>query len=341
MHRLALLGCAHIHTPGFIKMIAQRDDARIVAVYDDDPQRAARNAEQLNVPVVDDLEWLLADDQLDAVIVCAETGKHERLVLAAAEADKHLFVEKPLGFATDDAFRMAETIEKAGVLFQTGYFLRGTPVHQKLKAMIDAGDFGTITRARHSNCHNGSLGGWFDTEWRWMADPKQAGCGAFGDLGTHSLDILMWLLGDVQRVAADVRVVTGRYGDCDEAGEAMLAFEDGPLATLAGSWLDVANPLQLLISGTAAHAAVFNGQLYVQSETMKLDGSKPLTDLPKAWPHAFHLFLDAVAGKAGPDGKPLPLVGAREAAMRSSVMQAVYEAAASRTWVQPRRYGVE
>lgn len=338
MSRLALLGCAHIHTPGFIKMIAQRDDARVVAVYDDDPQRAGKNAEQVNAPVVDDLDGLLADDQLDAVIVCAETVKHEKLVLRAAAAGKHLFVEKPLGFATDDAFRMAAAIEKAGVIFQTGYFLRGTPVHQKLKTMVQAGDFGTITRVRHSNCHNGSLGGWFDAEWRWMADPKQAGCGAFGDLGTHSLDILMWLFGEVQRVAADVRVVTGRYGDCDEAGEAMLAFDGGPLGTLAGSWLDLANPVQLLISGTAAHAVVFNGQLYVKSDAMKLDGSRPVTDLPEAWPHAFHLFLDAVAGKTPQDGRSMPLVGVREAAMRSSVMQAIYHAAETRQWIEPRRY---
>jgi predicted dehydrogenase len=49
---------------------------------------------------------------------------------------------------------------------------------------------GKITRARGSNCHSGSLGGWFDKEYRWMADPKIAGVGAFGDLGTHKLDIL-------------------------------------------------------------------------------------------------------------------------------------------------------
>jgi 1,5-anhydro-D-fructose reductase (1,5-anhydro-D-mannitol-forming) len=304
-----------------------------VAVFDDDPQRAAKNADQVHAPVVDDLDGLLGDEQLDAVIVCSETDRHESLVLRAAAAGKHLFVEKPLGFATEDAFRMAAAVEKAGVIYQTGYFLRGTPIHRKLKTMVDAGDFGTITRVRHSNCHNGSLGGWFDTDWRWMADPKRAGCGAFGDLGTHSLDILMWLFGPVQRVAADVRVVTGRYEDCDEVGEAMLAFEAGPLATLAGSWVDLANPLQLLISGTEAHAAVFNGQLYIQSESLKLDGSKPVTDLPAAWPHAFHLFLDAVGGK--PD---VPLVSVREAAMRSSVMDAVYQAVRSQTWIQPRQY---
>ena len=53
----------------------------------------------------------------------------------------------------------------------------------------------------------------------YLADPKIAGVGAFGDLGTHKLDILMWLIGDIDSVSAQVKVVTGRYGDCDESGD--------------------------------------------------------------------------------------------------------------------------
>ncbi len=111
---------------------------------------------------------------------------------------------------------MAAAIENAGILFQTGYFMRGNPIFRFLKEQLAAGAFGKVTRLRMSNCHAGSLVGWFDTEWRWMADPVQAGVGAFGDLGTHALDIMLWLMGDVTRVAADIGVATGRYGDCDE-----------------------------------------------------------------------------------------------------------------------------
>ena len=85
-------------------------------------------------------------------------------MLAAAAAGKHMFVEKPLGMGAVDAYRMAEAIEKAGVLFQTGYFMRGNPIHLFLREQIAAGSFGKITRIRHSNCHAGSLGGWFDAD---------------------------------------------------------------------------------------------------------------------------------------------------------------------------------
>src|SRR5262249_13011399 len=159
-----------------------------------------------------------------AVVICSETTRHHDLVMAAAEAKKHMFVEKPLGITAKESRAMADAITRANLLFTTGYFNRMEPTHIFLKEQIARGSFGKITRARGSNCHNGSLGGWFDTEWRWMADPKIAGVGAFGDLGTHLLDILMWMLGDVASVTADIKVVTGKYGDCDESGEALLKF---------------------------------------------------------------------------------------------------------------------
>ena len=331
MTTVALVGCAHIHTPGFIKRLKARNDVRVAAVWDHDAARAAKRAGELDAPVVADPAAVWSDAAINGAVICSETDRHEPLVLAAAQAGKHLFVEKPLGFASADAARMCAAIEQAGVIFQTGYFLRGSPVHQFLKQAIGEGWFGKVTRARHSNCHSGSLGGWFDTEWRWMADPAVAGCGAYGDLGTHSLDILMWLFGDVVRATASIRTVTGRYGACDESGEGLLEFAGGVTATLAAGWVDVANPVSLLVSGTEGHAAVVQGKLYFQSKRVpEADGKEPWTRLPPELPHAFDLFLDALAGK-----RDVPLVTPREAAARSSVMEALYRGAAAGQWVKP------
>jgi len=335
MTEIALVGCAHIHTPGFIKRIKERSDVRVVAVWDHDAARAAKNAAELDAPVVADPAAVWRDRRVQAVVICSETNRHAHLVPRAAARGKHLFVEKPLGFAAADAARMCRAIEKAGVIFQTGYFMRGDPIHLFLKDALAKGLFGQVTRARHSNCHSGSLGGWFDTEWRWMADPDVAGCGAYGDLGTHSLDILMWLFVDeVERVTASIRTVTGRYEACDECGEGLLNFPGGVCATLAAGWVDVANPVRLLISGTEGHAVVVNGQLFFQSKKVEgADGKQPWTALPAAAPHAFELFLDAVAGRP----TPIPLVTAREAAGRSATMEALYKAASTGRWVIPRR----
>ena len=342
MKSIALVGGAHIHTPGFVNMLKKRDDVRVVSVWDPSPVVAQARAEALGAAVVAEPGAIYADRAVEAVVVTSQTDLHEELGLGAAAAGKHLFVEKPLGMAGADAYRMAAAIDKAGVRFQTGYFRRSGAIEQHVRKLVQDGAFGKVTRARMSNCHQGSLGGWFDDKpgdpansWRWMADPKRAGCGAFGDLGTHVLDILMWVFGGVASCTASIGVATGRYGDCDEFGEGLMRFENGVVATFAAGWVDVANPVTLLVSGTKGHAAVVDGKLYLKLEGVEgADGKTPVApeQLPKAQPHAFELFLDAVVGKPLPE---IGLVSAKEAAARSAVMEAMYDGAARSAWVAP------
>jgi predicted dehydrogenase len=328
--KVALVGAAHIHTPGFIKRLLARTDVQTAYVWDHDAARAARAAETLNAPAVADVNTLWSDPEVKAVVICSETDRHGPLVRDAAKAGKHMFVEKPLALGSADAFPMAEAVRETGVLFQTGYFQRGIPAHQFLREEIRQGHLGKITRLRMSNCHSGSMRGLFDSEWAWMADLKQAGGGGFFDLGTHSLDIMLWLLGDVKRVTATLGVATGRYGETDEFGEGLLEFTNGAVGSLAAGWVDVAHPVGLILSGTEGHAYIANGQLYYQSSHVAgADGKEPWTQLPEAWPHAFELFLDAVVGKDA------PLVDVREAAVRSAVMEALYEGARTHQWVSP------
>jgi predicted dehydrogenase len=325
---LGLLGCGHIHVPGFIKMLKGRTDVSVKSVWDHDAPRGQARADELGARFISDYRAILSNPEIKGVIVTTETNQHEPIVLAAAAAGKHIFVEKPLGFTGRDAYAMADAIEKAGVIFQTGHFMRGFSYVQFLKKQVDAGVFGKITRVRASNCHSGALGGWFDKEWRWMADPKIAGCGAFGDLGSHVLDLLLWFFDDVTEVTAQIDNGTARYEGCDETGEGLMRFKNGIIATLAAGWDDVANPVTMIISGTEAHAAVINGELFFQCKAIEgADGKKPWTDLPPQLPHAFELFLDAMVGKK------VPLIGARETAYRGAVMEAMYEGAKGRKWV--------
>jgi predicted dehydrogenase len=331
MTTVALVGCAHIHTPGFVRRLQARRDVQVRYVWDHQSERAEKWAGELSAQAVAEPDEIWSDSGIEGAIICSETNRHEPLVLAGAAAGKHLFVEKPLGMGAEDAYRMADAIQQAGVIFQTGYFMRSRGLNRFLREQLQVGAFGKVTRIRMSNCHAGSLKGWFDTDWRWMADPTQAGCGAFGDLGTHALDIMLWWMGKPVSVTADIDVVTGRYGDCDEYGEGLLKFGEGAIGVLAAGWVDVANPVPLLISGTKGHAYVVDGQLFFQSERVPgADGKEPWTELPGDLPHAFALFLDAMAGEE------VPLVGVREAAVRSSVMEALYEGARERRWITPK-----
>jgi predicted dehydrogenase len=328
---LALVGCAHIHAPNYAKQLAARKDVKLKYAWDHDDSRAASFAEMTGCKTVDDPRAIWSDAEVDGAVILSETNRHKDLVLAAAAAKKHLFVEKPLGMTGDESKAMAAAIEKSGVIFTTGYYMRAIPAHIFLKDQIAQGNFGKITRIRGSNCHAGSLNGWFDTQYRWIADLKQAGAGAFGDLGTHSLDLMMWMLGDVDSVAADIKRVTGRYDDCDECGEALIKFKNGVTGSLAAAWVDVENPVTLMISGTQGHAMMLGPSLYYRSSRVDTaTGHEPWTDLPPAPPDPMDQFVNAVAG-----AKDMPLVTPAEAASRVVVMDAAYKAAQSKTWVQP------
>ena len=326
---IALIGVAHIHTGGYVGLIKKRADVRVKYVWDAEADRAEKRAEETGAKVVTDLNTIWSDPEVSTVVILSETNRHPDLVIAAAKAGKNIFAEKPLATTGKESREMAEAIEKAGVLFTTGYFMRTDAKHIFLKDQIAQGNFGTITRVQASNCHNGSLGGWFDHDFRWMADPKIAGVGAFGDLGTHKLDILMWLLGDIDSVTGVIRAVTHRYGDCDESGEALLNFKSGVIGTLAAGWVDIEDPVQLLISGTKGYAMVVNNKLFYRSENVAgSDIHKPWTDLPPAPPAPLTQFLNAVGG-----AKDEPLVKPAEAAARVVVMEAIYKAAAHHKWV--------
>ena len=188
MKKLALLGASHIHTPGFIEVLAARADVSVAAVWDPDPAIAEKYAARLQCRAAADVATVLGMPDLDAVIVLSQTNRHESLVRQITRADKHCFVEKPLGIGLADARNMMQALEAAGVIFHMGYFNRTIPAHRLLKRLIAQGAFGKISRIRLVFGTPAAINDVFQSDWRWMTDPRQAGVGAFGDLGTHKLD---------------------------------------------------------------------------------------------------------------------------------------------------------
>lgn len=332
---IAIVGCAHIHTPKFVAMLLARHDVAVSRVWDHDGARASRTAADLGSSVATDVAQVWNDDDIRAVVIGSETVHHRELALAAVAAGKHLFVEKPLAIRSGDAWEMATAIEAADVIFSTGYFLRGQRAHRFLRDEIAAGRFGTITRIEASVAHAGALRGMFDDEWRWMTDSRLAGFGALGDMGTHAVDLILWLLGypdEPITATAWTHVPDTRPGSVDDLGQAEMAMAGGMLASIAGSWIELGNPLTLRVSGTAAHAAVIDGQLWSRRQD---DGATVIvspTGMPLELDHAFELFLDAIVAGHGPD-----LVAPAQAARCSTIIETFYEAARSQQWVEVPR----
>jgi predicted dehydrogenase len=326
MAGLAFIGVAHIHTRGFMSRVSEHPDVSVVSMFDDDAHYTEKALEWApDAVVAASVEEALAVPGVDAIVVCTQTLKHQAVIAQVVATGKPIFIEKPIGFAVEDALAIADLVAESGNVFQTGYFMRGIGELRRVKELVDAGAFGQITRVRASNCHRGALGGWFDGDMRWMADPKQSGVGGFGDLGTHMLDILIWMFGDAERVTGRIGLGTARYEGCDETGEAILVFKNGVVATLAAGWDDITDPQTFMVSGTELHASVVYGKL----KLTKLDGpyEGELEDACTSAPAGFDAFLTVCTGGTA------DLVGVREAAYRNVVMQAVYDGADKSTWI--------
>jgi predicted dehydrogenase len=323
MQTTAFLGVAHIHTPDFVKRLHDRKDVRCQYVYDHNAERALKTAEQLDAKFVD-VQAILADSQVKSVIICSETRHHLDLVTRAAAAGKHIFVEKPLAITGEEAEVMAAAIEKAGVEFQIGFFQRSSPQNRFVKHEIEAGNLGTVTRMRHCQCHRGALDGWFDTDWRWLADKNEAGGGGFADLGAHSLDIILWCLsktcGQAVKFAATLGSATHRYGDIDEWGSGLITFKNGAVATMEASWVDPRLRSPLEVHGTQGEILIRDGKVFYFSELVEGAEGGEWTKLPAGDNHAFELFWDKL------EGKDVPLISVREAAEESRVMHELYKA---------------
>ena len=120
MVTVALVGCAHIHTPGFINKVKQRPDIRVKWVWDHNATRGQRRAAELGGEYVADVQRVWEDGDVAAVIICSETDRHQELVSAAARAGKDIFAEKPLGLRAADSYAMADAID-AGIRLTPPY----------------------------------------------------------------------------------------------------------------------------------------------------------------------------------------------------------------------------
>src|SRR5579862_7824497 len=95
---VALVGCAHIHTPDFANRLKKRSDVHVKYVWDHNAERAKKYSTELGAPVAENLDQIWNDPKIVAVVICTETDRHPDLVLAADKAKKHIYAEKPLGF---------------------------------------------------------------------------------------------------------------------------------------------------------------------------------------------------------------------------------------------------
>ena len=244
--RVGLVGAGWI-AADHVAALANRDDAEVVAVCDLDRARAERLA-PVEASVYERWEDLLERERPDAVWICVPPLAHREPTIAALERGIHVYLEKPVARTLDDATAIVTAAEQSGVVCAVGYQWHATEVLDDLRGALDGQDAALLVG--HSIGPTGSR--------PWFLDRSQGG-GNILERGSHQIDLVRAVAGDVARVqAAGSRVLlaqaNGERGDIEDAATLVLQHEAGALSTIVVGWTRDGQPgrYELDVVATAA-----------------------------------------------------------------------------------------
>jgi predicted dehydrogenase len=173
----------------------------ILGIATTSPQTAERAAREIGCDIwTDNYHELLARDDIDIVDCCVPNHKHAEVVLAAAEAGKHIYCEKPLAINVVEGRQMVAAAEKAGVKTQLTFNFRFIPAITRARQLVDEGFLGRVFSFRARYFRSSYIDENKPLSWRLRKDIS--GGGALFDLGSHVLDVVYYLLGDFGAVQA-------------------------------------------------------------------------------------------------------------------------------------------
>jgi predicted dehydrogenase len=171
---------------------------------------------------------VLADPQVQAVILATPHSKHRAQVEAAAAAGKHIYCEKPFALAKADAVAMLEACQRAGIIVSVGHHFRLMPSMRVLAELKQAGAFGTIMHVEGNYSHDWLAGLPADS---WRAAAAESRAGGMTGMGIHVLDCFRDMVGPMKRISAlsKARALKLPTGDTTAA---LIEFENGATGTL-------------------------------------------------------------------------------------------------------------
>ena len=310
----------------------------ITAVYDRKAEKAHALADPLGAKAYTDYNELLRDSNVDTVSICTRTDMHCSMAVAAAEAGKNIFLEKPMAMNAREAEQIAEAVEKSGVTFMLGMLNRFRTEAQIITAHREDGRFGDVYHA--------------DARWirrrgiptnPWFSQKALSGGGPAIDIGVHTIDLAWYLMGCPKPISVSSMAhhrlgkvyAKGmeHYGttppqngemDTEDSAVAFIRFEGKKTMTLTVSWA---------INGPDED---FNIRLYGEKEGATLNPfviygtdngfcteTRPVFTREDAWAEGFDYemahFVQCV------NEKTQPITSAQNCLTVAKIIDAIYE----------------
>jgi len=235
---VGILGFAHGHVNMYCNR--WRDDesmgVRVVAGWDHNGERAEAARRQFGVELCGTPDSLLQRDDVQAVVVAAETSLHAELVELAAAAGKTIVLQKPMALTMEEADRIVAAVEKAHVPFTIAWQMRVDPQNIRMKDLLESGLLGKLFMVRRR--HGLATHTWPDFSATWHADPA-LNRDIWADDAAHPIDFIYWLLGEPASVTAEMGSLLDPKVPNDN-GIAIFRYDGGEFAEVVCSFTCVA-----------------------------------------------------------------------------------------------------
>lgn len=221
-----VIGCGGIADRRTLPGMMNADNAELVAVMDVNPDFAEKCKEKYGAKYsFTDEAKLLALEEIEAVYIATPVFCHKKQAFAAAEAGKHIFLEKPVGLNVAEAREISDFCDKKGVKLGVGFVMRFHSFHRQMKEIIASGKLGEIVSARAQfTCWYPEMPG------VWRQDKAKSGGGALMDMGVHCVDLIRFITGlEITEVSGMVGNQVFVYG-VEDAGAMLMRLSNGATA---------------------------------------------------------------------------------------------------------------
>ena len=177
------------------------ENSELVAVMRRDGDLAKDYAKRHRVPKwYDKADLLISDPEVNAVYVATPPSSHKEYSIAAAKAGKPVYVEKPMAMSFEECIDMIDACSQSNVPLFVAYYRRALPRFLKVKELLEKGEIGDVRFVNiryYEKPREDDVKGNF----HWHTDPIIAGCGYFCDLGSHIIDLIQYLLGNIKEAS--------------------------------------------------------------------------------------------------------------------------------------------
>lgn len=297
-----------------------------------DKARAEKMCAQYGGIAYDTFAQVLADEKVDAVILCNANCAHAEMSVQALQAGKHVLCEKPMALTDQQAQAVCRAAEAAQTLYMVAHNQRFDPANQKAKELLEQGAIGRVLTFQAAFCHGGPENWSIDAKKSMYFEKSASGFGALGDLAVHKIDLLRWML------ATEFTTV---YAHCatldkkDSAGQPIavddnviltLQTKAGAMGTVKASWTNYSCcESYVVLCGEKGKLEVFDGSNGAGTELCLYTGQGAIQRFPienNGPSGVVDAFCKAILERA-----PSP-VSAQEGTADIKILQAAMESSA-------------